>query len=101
MCRSLGVSINTSLASIIAKVVEYFSTKTDGKFARTCSGEGIHSISFKCWYKKHIQVVMYLDTEDIEMPNHPSVQTKPDKCKKKLILRIKFLTSLEVVRIPQ
>lgn len=47
MNKSDGVSMNTSLPSIIAKVVGNFSLNAEGSVAQTWSTLGIQSISFK------------------------------------------------------
>ena len=40
----------------MANIVGKCSRKAGGNVPETCSTEGIQSISFKCWYKKHIHV---------------------------------------------
>ena len=41
-------------------VLELQPLMLQGRVAETCYKVGVHSISFKCWYRKHIHVVTYV-----------------------------------------
>ena len=60
--------MNISLPSIMAKVVGNLSRNTVGRVPNTWRTVGIHSISLYVDIK-HIHVVKYLETSDLDNPN--------------------------------
>ena len=47
----------------------YVSLKALGRVPATCSAVGHQSISLRWWYIKHTQVMKYLLTEEVDIPN--------------------------------
>ena len=61
--------MKSSLPSMMMNVEGYFSLIELGIVPRTCSTDGIQLISFRCWYRRQTQVVMYVDATDLDTMN--------------------------------